>query len=83
MAHVHVFVQISLILGYFHVEICGGVYNGSQGRITRHSIRKKKVALFFSFCLSKTQEGTASFPITLELIVHMPLLLQIAPVSIC
>lgn len=64
------------------VEISGGMSNGSQGRIARHPIGKKKITMFLSFCLSKIQGGTVSFPITLELRVHMPLLLQIAPISI-
>lgn len=50
MACLHVFVQVSLILSYFWVEICGSMSNSSQGRITRHAMRKKEVTTFLSFC---------------------------------
>lgn len=76
MASLDVFVQVSLILSYFSVEICGGMSNRSQGRKARHLHQEEKGhnVLEVLLCLAKTQEGTASFPITLELTVHMPLL---------
>lgn len=82
MSCLDAFVQALLILYYFSAEVCGGMSKGSQERITRHHMRKKKVTVVLGFCLAKIQEGTASFHITLELTVHMSLLLQIAPISI-